>query len=350
VEYEADLTRPRSGDRKPPPLLRETIELDDGWQAWTDGVLAETRDTIGDSIHDEAAVSTEDAATDRLMWQQVRAVLDALPPRQGRVVALRFGLHDGRARTLEEVALELDVPRQRVRTIEEQAFRRLRQPARLLLMSADASAGAPMTPVERGRSARDAARSHGGADARATRRRRAAHRSLDSLELPPEGWAQLDLLTRMRDERRRLGRAEAPLHRSIRLLAACVSGVEGREDSALLHGLSNRTSMAELEIAWEVANAAAARLVTGRAADLDEIARELMTRYDAAHLACPHVAELAAMMGDGRGAAWQRAAGRGPDRSAPAGPSLTRASSAHLRFLAVAIASLRGERVPPPVA
>ena len=66
----------------------------------------------------------------QLLKEQVEAVLDSLSGRERRVLQLRFGLEDGRARTLEEVGKEFNVTRERIRQIEAKALRKLRHPSR----------------------------------------------------------------------------------------------------------------------------------------------------------------------------------------------------------------------------
>ncbi len=86
--------------------------------------------TLGDLIEDRAAVAPADAAAHQLLKEQVAAVLDSLTGRERRVLQLRFGLEDGRARTLEEVGREFNVTRERIRQIEAKALRKLRHPSR----------------------------------------------------------------------------------------------------------------------------------------------------------------------------------------------------------------------------
>jgi RNA polymerase primary sigma factor len=86
--------------------------------------------TLGDFIEDTAAVAPAEAAARALLKEQVAAVLDSLTGRERRVLQLRFGLEDGRARTLEEVGKEFNVTRERIRQIEGKALRKLRHPSR----------------------------------------------------------------------------------------------------------------------------------------------------------------------------------------------------------------------------
>jgi RNA polymerase primary sigma factor len=85
---------------------------------------------LGDFIEDRAALAPAEAATNQLLKEQVEAVLDSLTGREHRVLQLRFGLEDGRVRTLEEVGKEFNVTRERIRQIEEKALRKLRHPSR----------------------------------------------------------------------------------------------------------------------------------------------------------------------------------------------------------------------------
>jgi RNA polymerase primary sigma factor len=93
--------------------------------------IGEDGDTeLGALIEDESAVSPLDAATSQLLREQLDHVLDSLDGREERVIRLRFGLEDGRPRTLEEVGHEFGLTRERIRQIESMALRKLRHPSR----------------------------------------------------------------------------------------------------------------------------------------------------------------------------------------------------------------------------
>ena len=81
-------------------------------------------------IEDQDAVSPLDAVTDQMLREQIKRVLDSLEGREERVIRLRFGLDDGRPRTLEEVGHEFGLTRERIRQIEAHALRKLRHPSR----------------------------------------------------------------------------------------------------------------------------------------------------------------------------------------------------------------------------
>jgi RNA polymerase primary sigma factor len=85
---------------------------------------------LGQLIEDKDAVSPLDAVTDQMLREQVAKVLDSLEGREQRVIRLRFGLDDGRPRTLEEVGHEFGLTRERIRQIEAHALRKLRHPSR----------------------------------------------------------------------------------------------------------------------------------------------------------------------------------------------------------------------------
>ena len=85
---------------------------------------------LGDFIQDDDAPAPSDAATFTLPKEQLVDVLSTLTPREEKVLRLRFGLDDGRARTLEEVGKEFNVTRERIRQIEAKALRKLRHPSR----------------------------------------------------------------------------------------------------------------------------------------------------------------------------------------------------------------------------
>ena len=85
---------------------------------------------LGDFIPDDDAPAPQDAASHTLLKEQLADVLDTLTPREEKVLSLRFGLEDGRSRTLEEVGKEFNVTRERIRQIEAKALRKLRHPSR----------------------------------------------------------------------------------------------------------------------------------------------------------------------------------------------------------------------------
>ena len=85
---------------------------------------------LGDFIQDDNVPAPADAATATLLREQLNKVLDTLAEREQKVLRLRFGLDDGRARTLEEVGREFNVTRERIRQIEAKALRKLRHPSR----------------------------------------------------------------------------------------------------------------------------------------------------------------------------------------------------------------------------
>ena len=85
---------------------------------------------LGDFIQDEDSPAPHDAASYTLLREQLEEVMNTLTPREAKVLKLRFGLDDGKARTLEEVGKEFDVTRERIRQIEAKALRKLRHPSR----------------------------------------------------------------------------------------------------------------------------------------------------------------------------------------------------------------------------
>ena len=85
---------------------------------------------LGDFIADDTTPTPAETASFALMKEQLQDVLDTLTPREKKVLTLRFGLEDGRLRTLEEVGKEFNVTRERIRQIEAKALRKLRHPSR----------------------------------------------------------------------------------------------------------------------------------------------------------------------------------------------------------------------------
>ncbi|MBI2886781.1 MAG: RNA polymerase sigma factor RpoD [Chloroflexi bacterium] len=92
--------------------------------------IGEEDSHLGDFIEDQAALAPAEAASHQLLKEQVEEVLATLTDRERKVMRLRFGLEDGRSRTLEEVGKEFGVTRERIRQIEAKALRKLRHPSR----------------------------------------------------------------------------------------------------------------------------------------------------------------------------------------------------------------------------
>ena len=85
---------------------------------------------LGDFIQDEDSPSPQDSASYTMLKEQLSEVMETLTPREAKVLRLRFGLDDGKARTLEEVGKQFSVTRERIRQIEAKALRKLRHPSR----------------------------------------------------------------------------------------------------------------------------------------------------------------------------------------------------------------------------
>jgi RNA polymerase primary sigma factor len=85
---------------------------------------------LGDFIEDQKALAPADAASQQMLKEQMERVLSQLSDRERQVLELRFGLEDGRARTLEEVGKAFGVTRERIRQIEAKALRKLRHPTK----------------------------------------------------------------------------------------------------------------------------------------------------------------------------------------------------------------------------
>ena len=93
--------------------------------------IGEEEDSLlGDFIEDKEVENPASQTADTLLREQIRSVLDTLPPREQEVLKMRFGLDDGYSLTLEEVGLYFNVTRERIRQIEAKALRRLRHPRR----------------------------------------------------------------------------------------------------------------------------------------------------------------------------------------------------------------------------
>ena len=88
---------------------------------------SEDDSVLGDFVEDQESPAPPEIATQTLLREQIHEVLNTLPARESRILQLRYGLLDGTSYTLEEVGRKMGVTRERVRQIEAQAFRRLRQ-------------------------------------------------------------------------------------------------------------------------------------------------------------------------------------------------------------------------------
>ena len=113
-----------------PEKVREIIKASQRALSLETPIGEEEDSHLGDFIEDRAALAPAEAAAHQLLKEQVAAVLGSLTGRERRVLQLRFGLEDGRARTLEEVGKEFNVTRERIRQIEAKALRKLRHPSR----------------------------------------------------------------------------------------------------------------------------------------------------------------------------------------------------------------------------
>ena len=132
-----DVKLPKKNDKEidnvvlvTPDKVREIIKVSQEPVSLETPIGTEGDSHLGDFIEDRAALAPADAASRQLLKQQVRAVLGSLSGRESRVLQLRFGLEDGRPRTLEEVGREFNVTRERIRQIEGKALRKLRHPSR----------------------------------------------------------------------------------------------------------------------------------------------------------------------------------------------------------------------------
>ena len=122
-EIAAEMGRPVEKVREILKIAQEPVSLETP--------IGEEEDShLGDFIPDEDASEPSEAASFSLLKEQLMEVLDTLTPREKKVLELRFGIVDGRTRTLEEVGKEFNVTRERIRQIEAKALRKLRHPSR----------------------------------------------------------------------------------------------------------------------------------------------------------------------------------------------------------------------------
>ncbi|HEY4711638.1 MAG TPA: RNA polymerase sigma factor RpoD [Dehalococcoidia bacterium] len=114
----------------PPERVEEVMAVFFRQPISLDMPIGEDADSrLGDLVEDRASLAPAEATSQQLLKEQIDRVLDELTEREKRVLQLRFGLRDGRARTLEEVGKEFSVTRERIRQIEGKAIRKLRHPS-----------------------------------------------------------------------------------------------------------------------------------------------------------------------------------------------------------------------------
>jgi RNA polymerase primary sigma factor len=113
-----------------PERVREIIKVSQEPVSLETPIGEEEDSHLGDFLEDDNALAPAEAASHQLLKEQVTDVLNSLTYRERKVLGLRFGLEDGRSRTLEEVGREFQVTRERIRQIEAKALRKLRHPSR----------------------------------------------------------------------------------------------------------------------------------------------------------------------------------------------------------------------------
>ena len=122
-EIAADMNMPVDKVREILKIAQEPVSLETP--------IGEEEDShLGDFIEDDKITEPSEAASFTLLKEQLVEVLSTLTPREEKVLKLRFGIEDGRTRTLEEVGKEFNVTRERIRQIEAKALRKLRHPSR----------------------------------------------------------------------------------------------------------------------------------------------------------------------------------------------------------------------------
>jgi RNA polymerase primary sigma factor len=114
----------------PADKIREVLKISQEPVSLETPIGEEEDSHLGDFIEDQKAIAPSDAASHHLLKEQIACVLGSLTKRERKVLQLRFGLEDGRSRTLEEVGREFGVTRERIRQIETKALRKLRHPSR----------------------------------------------------------------------------------------------------------------------------------------------------------------------------------------------------------------------------
>lgn len=131
-EFGRDPTSDEIGNEMglPADRIREIMKISQEPVSLETPVGEEEDSHLGDFIEDQKALAPAEAASHQLLKEQVEDVLGSLTQRERKVLQLRFGLDDGRSRTLEEVGREFGVTRERIRQIEAKALRKLRHPSR----------------------------------------------------------------------------------------------------------------------------------------------------------------------------------------------------------------------------
>ena len=118
----------------PVEKIREVLKISSDPISLDIPIGEEDDSRLGDFIKDENVLGPEESASYSILRDQISKLLDTLTEREQRVLILRFGLTDGRTRTLEEVGKEFNVTRERIRQIEAKALRKLRHPSRSKLL------------------------------------------------------------------------------------------------------------------------------------------------------------------------------------------------------------------------
>jgi RNA polymerase primary sigma factor len=129
-EIAVGMSDPAQGPPVTPEKVREIIKVSQEPVSLETPIGEEDDSHLGDFLPDDSALAPADAASHQLLKEQVMDVLNSLTSRERKVLELRFGLEDGRSRTLEEVGREFQVTRERIRQIEAKALRKLRHPSR----------------------------------------------------------------------------------------------------------------------------------------------------------------------------------------------------------------------------
>ena len=125
-----EISKAAEMDNMPPERVREIQKIALDPVSLETPIGEEDDSYLGDFIEDQEAMSPNDYANNQLLKEEIDRVLEGLTEREAKVLKLRFGLEDGRTRTLEEVGKEFDVTRERIRQIEAKALRKLKHPTR----------------------------------------------------------------------------------------------------------------------------------------------------------------------------------------------------------------------------
>ena len=289
---------------------------------------------------DHNSVSPEDGASHQLLKEQMEGMLDSLTPRERRVLQLRFGLEDGRSRTLEEVGRDFNVTRERIRQIEAKALRKLRHPSRSRKLKDYIEIGPPRLTSKQQEALTRRAEEEASREALLiARRMEAVTRGLDSLGLSSSEGEYIQQLLSAYDSQLIPEALASEVTPVLERIAACAAGFSGNTIGS--RGSMPRPLLAEVGVLESIAERIADSCSRGEPVVAAAINAALLRDYAAHYGACPHVLAIQRMDSDGQLAALRRAIAAGEGAKTPKRAIRTLGPAPpHMRFIAAAIAAL----------